>query len=116
MGDSSCSACSRTASYNSLGEREREREGGGGGGGERGRGRKREEERRVLGVTKGQMRDVATLLMRGGRIKWQVSGRKEGPTFAGAHGGVDILCGLHKLPECTTIFRCYELTAKNKLQ
>ena len=27
MGDSSCSACSRTASYNSLGERERGRGG-----------------------------------------------------------------------------------------
>ena len=49
------------------------------------------------------------------RIKMQISRRRERHTFAGVHRGVDILGGLHKLPECTTIFRCYKLTAKIKL-
>ena len=49
------------------------------------------------------------------RMKLQIAGRREGRTFAGVHGGVDILGGLHKLPECTTIFRCYKLTAKINL-
>ena len=108
MGDSSCSACSRTASYNSFG---RERGGGGGRVGEK-KGRREE------GVRYNQVTDerCSYIADERGRIKWQISGRKEGSTFAGAHGGVDILCGLHKLPECTTIFRCYKLTAKNKFQ
>ena len=49
------------------------------------------------------------------RIKMQTAGRGEGCTFAGVHGGVDILGGFHKLPERTTIFRCYKLTAKLNL-
>ena len=114
MGDSSCSACSSTASYNSVeegegegGERGKE-EGEGEGGGERGK----EEGRggRMSGKT-----DEKCSYIPDERIKMQTAGRKEGRTFAGVHGGVDILGGFHELPECTAIFRCYKLTAKINL-
>ena len=132
MGDSSCSACSSTASYNSVeegegegggrGERRRERrkeEGEGGGGGERGKEEGEGEgggERKKRGRREKDVRqtDEKCSYIPDERIKMQTAGRKEGRTFAGVHGGVDILGGFHELPECTAIFRCYKLTAQNK--
>ena len=78
MGDSSCSACSRTASYNSLGERERERERGGGGGE-----RKREKKgRREEGVRCNQGTDERCSYIADERGKDKVAGfREEGGAY-----------------------------------
>ena len=89
---------------------EEEGEGGGRGGRRRREEGKEEKGRRMSGETDEKCSQIPDE-----RIKMQTAGRREGRTFAGVDGGVDILGGFHKLPECTTIFRCYKLTAKINL-